>query len=217
MAKNTLPQALTNAVRETLPGFNQRIKNAIKEEMPKVLQESILKPMKCLGLKDKTSADLHELVDLVSQLINIMDSIVPSFKASVEMEKESQKQPESTTAVDTQALKSLHCQKVADLKDEREKFEKKIKRVLKPKQLRAQEEELAKIKKRNRKAKVLHEVFVKENIVMDGMQRNLSLPVGVVGKSRLVIKEPEARIFLYNGFFDLFFQRRSGYHLASTS
>ncbi|GKB03284.1 hypothetical protein Tco_0831373 [Tanacetum coccineum] len=60
-------------------------------------------------------------------------------------------------------------------------------------------------KKRKRKARVLHEVFVKENIMVDGMHRNLSLPKGVVGKVVLAIKEPKTRIFLYNGNFDLFF------------
>ncbi|GKC22446.1 hypothetical protein Tco_1024596 [Tanacetum coccineum] len=42
-------------------------------------------------------------------------------------------------------------------------------------------------------------------------------PKGVVGKAGLVIKEPEAGIFLYNGNFDLVFQRRSEYQLASTT
>ncbi|GKC32812.1 hypothetical protein Tco_1040106 [Tanacetum coccineum] len=39
----------------------------------------------------------------------------------------------------------------------------------------------------------------------------------VVGKAGLVIKEAEAGIFLYNGNFDLVFQRRSEYQLASTT
>ncbi|GKB44067.1 hypothetical protein Tco_0889009 [Tanacetum coccineum] len=47
------------------------------------------------------------------------------------------------------------------------------------------------------------EVFVKKNIIVDEMQRNLTLPEGVDGKAGMVIKEPEARIFLYNGNFDM--------------
>ncbi|GKA21605.1 hypothetical protein Tco_0701594 [Tanacetum coccineum] len=43
--KSILPRALTKAVRETLHRFNRRIKNVIKDEMPAVLQESVLKPM----------------------------------------------------------------------------------------------------------------------------------------------------------------------------
>ncbi|GKE70634.1 hypothetical protein Tco_1528706, partial [Tanacetum coccineum] len=54
------------------------------------------------------------------------------------------------------------------------------------------------------------------NIVVDGMQRNLTLHQGVVRKAGMVIKEPEAGIFLYNGNFDMVFQRRSEYCLAST-
>ncbi|GJY48509.1 hypothetical protein Tco_0438465 [Tanacetum coccineum] len=40
-------------------------------------------------------------------------------------------------------------------------------------------------------------------------KRNLTLPEGVVGKAGMVIKEPEAGIFLYNCNFDLVFQRRT--------
>ncbi|GJQ91204.1 hypothetical protein Tco_0002343 [Tanacetum coccineum] len=72
-------------------------------------------------------------------------------------------------------------------------------------------------KNRKRKAEVIQEVFVKENIMVDDMQRNLSLPEGVVGRACLVIKELEGGIFLYNGNFDMVFQRRSEYQLASTT
>nr|GEV42731.1 hypothetical protein [Tanacetum cinerariifolium] len=43
-------------------------------------------------------------------------------------------------------------------------------------------------KKRKRRTKLIHEVFFKENIVLDGMQRNLTLPKGVDGKA---VREPE--------------------------
>ncbi|GKF57135.1 hypothetical protein Tco_0170672 [Tanacetum coccineum] len=46
--------------------------------------------------------------------------------------------------------------------------------------------------KRKRIAKVIHEVFIKEDIVVDGMHRNLVPPAGVVGSPGLVIAEPEA-------------------------
>ncbi|GJZ05368.1 hypothetical protein Tco_0538643 [Tanacetum coccineum] len=43
---STIPRiALTNAVRETLPRFYRIIRNYIKDEIPKVLRTSILKPM----------------------------------------------------------------------------------------------------------------------------------------------------------------------------
>nr|GFC69225.1 hypothetical protein [Tanacetum cinerariifolium] len=68
--------------------------------------------------------------------------------------------------------------------------------------------------KRKRRSELIHETFVKENIVVNGMQRNLTLLEGVVGKAGMMIKEPKARIFLYDGNFDLVFQRRSEYALA---
>ncbi|GJY02547.1 hypothetical protein Tco_0360699 [Tanacetum coccineum] len=129
------------------------------------------------------------------------------------------------------------------MKAEKEKSEKKLKRVMTSQELKAQVVELvayeakrAKMmkeynhcinfrddplpitkfsyrkksdKKRKRMTELIHEVFVKENIVVDGMQRNLTLHQGVVRKAGMVIKEPEVGIFLYNGNFDLVFQRRT--------
>ncbi|GKC90539.1 hypothetical protein Tco_1151188 [Tanacetum coccineum] len=46
-------------------------------------------------------------------------------------------------------------------------------------------------RKRKRTSKMIEEVFVKEQIDVDGTQRNLTLPYSVVGKSGLVIQEPE--------------------------
>ncbi|GKA96253.1 hypothetical protein Tco_0818348 [Tanacetum coccineum] len=151
-------------------------------------------------------------------------------------------------------LQMQEMKRLADLKAEKEKSKKKLKRVMTPEQLKAQEEELdtyeaksakmmeeynhyitfrddplpitkfsyragklgipppsqltafehpTTLKKRKRKTEVIHEVFVKENIVVDGMQRNLYIPEGVVGKVGLVIREPEAGIFLFNGNFDV--------------
>ncbi|GJX13264.1 hypothetical protein Tco_0205022 [Tanacetum coccineum] len=47
-------------------------------------------------------------------------------------------------------------------------------------------------KKRKRSSEILEEVFVKENIVVDGMHRNLVPPPGIKGRQGLVIKEPES-------------------------
>ncbi|GJY36889.1 hypothetical protein Tco_0422267 [Tanacetum coccineum] len=68
--------------------------------------------------------------------------------------------------------------------------------------------------KRKRKVEVMKEVFLKEDIIVDGMHMNLTPPEGVIGKVGQEIKEREVGIFLYNGYFDLVFQRRSEYHLT---
>nr|GEX75614.1 hypothetical protein [Tanacetum cinerariifolium] len=72
-------------------------------------------------------------------------------------------------------------------------------------------------KKRKRTSEILQEVFVKENIVVDGMQKNLIPPSSVVGSRGQVIREPESRIFFYNENFDLVFQREEEFHLATTA
>ncbi|GJZ78559.1 hypothetical protein Tco_0643396 [Tanacetum coccineum] len=53
-------------------------------------------------------------------------------------------------------------------------------------------------KKRKRTSEIIKELFVKENIIVDGMQRNPTPPLGVVPSEGMVIKEPESGIFFYN-------------------
>ncbi|GKD39557.1 hypothetical protein Tco_1259764 [Tanacetum coccineum] len=61
-------------------------------------------------------------------------------------------------------------------------------------------------RKRKRVAEIIKEVFVSEDIVVDRMHINLNLPHRITtGTTGQLIKEPEARIFLYNGKFDLIF------------
>ncbi|GJZ73707.1 hypothetical protein Tco_0637853 [Tanacetum coccineum] len=71
-------------------------------------------------------------------------------------------------------------------------------------------------RKRKRSSEILQEVFVKENIVVDGMHINIAPPPGVEGRRDMVIRKPEAGIFYYNGNFDLVFQRESEFYLATT-
>ncbi|GJR18031.1 hypothetical protein Tco_0966558 [Tanacetum coccineum] len=54
-------------------------------------------------------------------------------------------------------------------------------------------------RKRKRSSEILQEVFVKENVVVDEMHRNIIPPPGVEGRKGLVIREPESGIFYYNG------------------
>ncbi|GJR54565.1 hypothetical protein Tco_1405086 [Tanacetum coccineum] len=53
-------------------------------------------------------------------------------------------------------------------------------------------------KKRKRSSEILKEVFVKEDIVVDGMHRNLVPRSGVVASEGLAIREPASGIFFYN-------------------
>nr|GEV91580.1 hypothetical protein [Tanacetum cinerariifolium] len=72
-------------------------------------------------------------------------------------------------------------------------------------------------KKRKRTSEILKEVYVTEDIRVDGMHRNLIPPPGVVGSRGLVITEPESGIFYYNGNYDLVFQRENEFYLATTA
>ncbi|GJR45894.1 hypothetical protein Tco_1313997 [Tanacetum coccineum] len=131
---DTLLETLTNAVRDTLLGFQHQIKKAIKKQMPKVVIKPLYKEFNALSKLEiqrfvilqkklsksmretvgkyvmknvksqirehlqtkveKTSADLHELVELVPQLVRIVDSVAPPVNAAIEGEKKSQAQPD---------------------------------------------------------------------------------------------------------------------------
>ncbi|GJX00845.1 hypothetical protein Tco_0184758 [Tanacetum coccineum] len=71
-------------------------------------------------------------------------------------------------------------------------------------------------RKRKRTSEIVKEVIVTEHKHVDGTQRNLTPPPGVVGKSGLVIREPEAGFFYFNANFDLVFQRESEFYKTST-
>ncbi|GKC97916.1 hypothetical protein Tco_1168191, partial [Tanacetum coccineum] len=61
-------------------------------------------------------------------------------------------------------------------------------------------------RKRKRTNEVLIEVFVSEDVAVDGMHRKLNLPQGITsGRTGQVTKEPEAGILVYNANFDQIF------------
>nr|GEV87844.1 hypothetical protein [Tanacetum cinerariifolium] len=70
--------------------------------------------------------------------------------------------------------------------------------------------------KKRKRNEILKEVFFKERIDVDGTQRNITPPSGVVCKEGMVIRETEAGFFYFNANFDLVFQRESKCHLTST-
>ncbi|GJS43085.1 hypothetical protein Tco_0568128 [Tanacetum coccineum] len=57
--------------------------------------------------------------------------------------------------------------------------------------------------KRKRMVEIIHEVFVKHNVMIHAIHMNLVQPAGIVGSLGLVIEEPEDGIFVYNKSFDL--------------
>ncbi|GJU74985.1 hypothetical protein Tco_1266390 [Tanacetum coccineum] len=153
--KNSLSQALTKAVRETLPGFNRRIKNSINDEMIEVLKTSVLKPMyKEFNALNKL--ETHRFIILKNML---RKSIHKTFGKSVKKNihshigevngllrqcaKHQMQLRSNDTRGSTTQLQEV--KRLSDLKAEREKSEKKL-RMQTPVQLRAQEEELAEIK-----------------------------------------------------------------------
>ncbi|GJU48923.1 hypothetical protein Tco_1218478 [Tanacetum coccineum] len=70
-------------------------------------------------------------------------------------------------------------------------------------------------KKIKKSSETLTKVFVNENVVVDGMHRNLIPPLRAKGRKGLVIREPESGVF-FNGNFDLVFQQEEEFPLATT-
>ncbi|GKE30125.1 hypothetical protein Tco_1445509 [Tanacetum coccineum] len=59
-------------------------------------------------------------------------------------------------------------------------------------------------------------MFVTEDVRVNGMNKNLIPPPGVVPIEGLIIKEPESGIFYMNRNTDVVFQRESKFHLNPT-
>ncbi|GJS59942.1 retrovirus-related pol polyprotein from transposon TNT 1-94 [Tanacetum coccineum] len=70
--------------------------------------------------------------------------------------------------------------------------------------------------KKRKRAEYIKEMFVTEDVRVDGMNKNLIPPPNVVPIKGLVIKEPESRIFYMNRNMDVVFQRESGFYLTLT-
>nr|GEW65303.1 hypothetical protein [Tanacetum cinerariifolium] len=119
--------------------------------------------------------------------------------------------------------------RLADIKAKKENNEKSLKKILNPAAIKAKALGIPlpyristfgvsiNDKKRKRNSKILKEVFVKKYVVVDGMHKNLVRPLGVEGEKGRVIREPESGIFYYNGNFDLVFQRKEEFYLATTA
>ncbi|GKE64149.1 hypothetical protein Tco_1518310 [Tanacetum coccineum] len=63
--------------------------------------------------------------------------------------------------------------------------------------------------KKQKRTKFLKEMFVTEDIRMDGINRNLTPPTWIIPIDRPVIVEPESGIFFMNRNTDVPFQRES--------
>ncbi|GJY72817.1 hypothetical protein Tco_0477248 [Tanacetum coccineum] len=70
-------------------------------------------------------------------------------------------------------------------------------------QTKSNDQEKKAAMKRKIRAELVHKVFVKEDIMADGMHKNLVPPEGVVRSEGIVIREHELWISIYNGNFDL--------------
>ncbi|GJU89191.1 hypothetical protein Tco_1301614 [Tanacetum coccineum] len=90
--KNTLPWALTKAHDGRCDLATQILHSSVK-----VPRDILVVNAKHLQTKvDITSADLHELVGLVSRVVNLRDTLAPSANVAAKGEKKSQSQPEKT-------------------------------------------------------------------------------------------------------------------------
>ncbi|GKA36690.1 hypothetical protein Tco_0723255 [Tanacetum coccineum] len=69
--------------------------------------------------------------------------------------------------------------------------------------------------KKRKTTEFLKEVFVTENIIVNGMQRNL-IPPRVMPIEGLVISKPKSGIFFMNRIIDIAFQRETKFHLTPT-
>ncbi|GJR39953.1 hypothetical protein Tco_1215637 [Tanacetum coccineum] len=96
--ENQLPQILTYSVKETLPGFNTRLRNALYNEMPEILQAhkrplnrefNALNKLEChrfVILEESIHKSIHKNVWV--KMGELMETSAPHVNAIGEGEKE---------------------------------------------------------------------------------------------------------------------------------
>nr|GEU33160.1 retrovirus-related Pol polyprotein from transposon TNT 1-94 [Tanacetum cinerariifolium] len=133
---------------------------------------------------EKNAADILELMELTREIIKLIDFAPTSSKAAAKGEKDATEEGPPT-------LKEAKAQ-MEEIKWWQHKQETWY---FPPSKLTAFDLHSGKKKacmKRKRRAEVIHKVFVKEDIVVNGMHRNLVPPIGVVSSPGLVIDEIKA-------------------------
>ncbi|GJZ52596.1 hypothetical protein Tco_0607111 [Tanacetum coccineum] len=71
--------------------------------------------------------------------------------------------------------------------------------------------------KKRKRTELIKEVFITEDVIVAGMDRNLIPPSGVMPIQGPVINEPKSGIFFMNGNMDISFQRENEFHLTPTT
>ncbi|GKB48577.1 hypothetical protein Tco_0899330, partial [Tanacetum coccineum] len=118
--------------------------------------------------------------------------------------------------------------RLADIKGEKEKFEKSLKKILNPAKVRAPAQKMVEYEAKRKKMfdeynhKINHradqlpitKISYKVNSSKEATMR---ITIDIKGSRGRVFKEPESGIFFYNGNFDLVFQREEEFCLATTA
>ncbi|GJV13611.1 hypothetical protein Tco_1355152 [Tanacetum coccineum] len=88
--------------------LQKQLSKSIKKTMAKAVKKNVSHQ---IGEVEKTTADLHELVGLVSQLVRIVYSVAPPISVATEGEKESQAQAQSEPEPAVEVLESSQGEK----------------------------------------------------------------------------------------------------------
>nr|GEY30824.1 leucine-rich repeat-containing protein [Tanacetum cinerariifolium]GEY33614.1 leucine-rich repeat-containing protein [Tanacetum cinerariifolium] len=219
--KESLSPLIQDSIQQTIQRFvtlQKELSNVIKAKMGKSIREKVRKRMETVFDKlaavqstvATNSQHVQNLRLMFKDIVDLLEAAKVFKKANAEGENYSPTPPrEPTPTRDMNPLKDESKGKGEDCGIFKEDHY--------PANIRAQAQKIAKYeakglgippppelptfrlyateKKRKRTSEILEEVFVKENIVVDGMHKNLIPPPGVEGKRGLVIREPESWIF----------------------
>ncbi|GJV77117.1 hypothetical protein Tco_1508701 [Tanacetum coccineum] len=206
--KNILTQIIEEFVKQAILKFDQRVQQTLKEEQSSKQAPSTTKPVPPVSTalvvhssEEKPTKDEPPFKRLrvgPLPITKISYRINNSTKqAFMQITRDSD--PFNLTIYDNFVLKMLGFSEWLEVHALASKVKTQAVKlgISPPPQLTAFGLSAAK-KKRKRTSEIIKEVFVKENIIMDGMHKTPTLPLGVVPSEGLVIKELESGIFFYN-------------------
>nr|GEV97097.1 hypothetical protein [Tanacetum cinerariifolium] len=187
---------------------------------------------------DKGDINLRELINLMKDMVNLLglanvfkEANADGEKVSLEEDMTLELAEEAKVTKEAKDVEEAKAVKQAKLSNQAPPTTKPIPSIsfdliVHPLEGKASKEnnleervleEEPPFKKVKKSSEIIQEVFVKENIVVDGMKRNLIPPPGFEGTRGLIIREPKSGIFFYCGNFDLVFQGEEEFHLATTA
>ncbi|GJR75857.1 hypothetical protein Tco_0088222 [Tanacetum coccineum] len=181
--KNQFPHLINEFIKENLSGLNGKIRRFLKTKMPYVLEESLKTDNKQFYALNKLECSRFAQLEMAIRNVREVHDLASKKKgAHINQLLKNLKSMFKWVTITAKKLKIHPSRQLTKIK------------------LTSAE------KKRKRKMEVVWQVVLDKEVMVDGTERNLAPPPGILtGKHGQVIEHPKPGILFFNGNTDLEF------------